>query len=67
MIEPAFISVREAAVALFGRYNAGSRDRVYRFIERGIIKGVRDGRKWWIPQGEIERMRNLQAEEEGGA
>jgi len=53
--QPVFVEVREAAIALFGRYTPGTRDRVYRFIDNGIIKAVKDGRKYYIPRVEIER------------
>lgn len=68
MTEQVFLSVRQAAVDLFGEYTTSSRDRVYRFIDMGIINGVRDGRKWWIPRIEIERYRqSLETKNEGGS
>jgi excisionase family DNA binding protein len=51
------------ATALFGRYTNGTRDAVYRMAKNKQIASVRDGRKWWIPASEIDRLRNLTADE----
>ena len=60
---PALVSVRDMATALFGRYTNGTRDAVYRMAKNKQIASVRDGRKWWIPASEIDRLRNMSADE----
>lgn len=62
---PALVSVRDMAVSLFGRNTVGTCDAVRRMAKRGQIASVRDGRKWWIPASEIDRMRNLTVENIG--
>jgi excisionase family DNA binding protein len=60
---PALIDTRTAAIALFGRWTGGTKDAVYRMIERNDIAAVRDGRKYWIPAAEIDRIRNMKVDE----
>lgn len=55
----ALLPVRQVAIALFGRYTTGTRDAVYRMLNDKTIASVRDGRKWWVPAGEVDRIRNL--------
>ena len=53
---PLLLTIAEAAEKLFGEYTPSTRDRVYRFIDQGHIKSVRDGRRHWISQHEIDRV-----------
>ena len=61
---PALLDVRNTAVALFGRWTPGTRDATYRLLKAGKLASVRDGRKWWIPAEEIDRIRNMKGSAE---
>jgi len=61
---PALLDVRNTAVALFGRWTPGTRDATYRLLKKGTLASVRDGRKWWIPAEEIDRIRKMKGSEE---
>jgi hypothetical protein len=61
---PALLAVRDAATALFGRWTPGTRDATYRLLKAGKLASVRDGRKWWIPAEEIDRIRNMKGSAE---
>ena len=62
---PALLAVREVATALFGRYTTGTRDATYRLLKKGTLASVRDGRKWWIPAEEIDRIRKMKGADDG--
>ena len=62
---PALLAVREVATALFGRYTTGTRDATYRLLQNGTLASIRDGRKWWIPAEEIDRIRKLKGADDG--
>ena len=62
---PALLDVRNTAVALFGRWTPGTRDATYRLLKKGTLASVRDGRKWWIPAEEIDRIRGLKGDDHG--
>ena len=62
---PALLDVRNTAVALFGRWTPGTRDATYRLLKKGTLASVRDGRKWWIPAEEIDRIRNMKGADDG--
>lgn len=61
---PALLAVREVATALFGRYTTGTRDATYRLLQNGTLASIRDGRKWWIPAEEIDRIRKMKGSKE---
>ena len=61
---PALLAVRDTAVALFGRWTPGTRDATYRLLKSGKLASVRDGRKWWIPAEEIDRIRKMKGSAE---
>jgi len=61
---PALLDVRNTAVRLFGRWTPGTRDATYRLLKKGTLASVRDGRKWWIPAEEIDRIRKMKGSEE---
>ena len=62
---PALLAVRDAATALFGRWTPGTRDATYRLLKKGTLASVRDGRKWWIPAEEIDRIRSMKGADDG--
>ena len=62
---PALLDVRNTAVALFGRWTPGTRDATYRLLKAGKLASVRDGRKWWIPAEEIDRIRGMKGADDG--
>ena len=62
---PALLDVRNTAVALFGRWTPGTRDATYRLLKKGTLASVRDGRKWWIPAEEIDRIRSMKGADDG--
>ncbi len=47
-MQKALLTVREAAVELFGEFNETTRKRVYRMIEVEMIKSVRSGSRHYI-------------------
>jgi hypothetical protein len=57
MNQPALLSVKSAGEILFGEFTPATRDRMYRFIKSGQIKSLKDGKRFWIPSSEIERLR----------
>ena len=53
--KPAYLSIAQAGVELFGRDDKSTRMRVARWIKIGLLEAVRDGRRLWIPRSEIDR------------
>ena len=53
--KPAYLSIAQAGVELFGRDDKTTHMRVARWIKTGLIEAVRDGSRYWIPRSEIDR------------
>lgn len=53
---PAYLTVSQAGVELFGRDDKTTHMRVARWIKTGLIEAVRDGRRYWIPRSEVDRV-----------
>ncbi len=51
------LTVREAAIELFGEYNQTTRKRVYRMIEVEMIKSVRSGSRHYIRAVDLEPLK----------
>tara|TARA_B100001057_G_C22488109_1_gene809102 strand:+ start:82 stop:351 length:270 start_codon:yes stop_codon:yes gene_type:complete len=47
---------KEVAIRLFGDFGDTNRKRIYRWIETGMIKALKDSRIYFIPRSEIERI-----------
>ena len=47
---------KEVAIRLFGDFGDTNRKRIYRWIETGMIKAIKDSRVYFIPKSEIERI-----------
>ena len=56
-MQKALLTVREAAVELFGEFNETTRKRVYRMIEVEIIKSVRSGSRHYIRSVDLEPLK----------
>ena len=56
-MQKALLTVREAAVALFGEFNETTRKRVYRMIEVEMIKSVRSGSRHYIRSVDLEPLK----------
>lgn len=56
-MQKALLTVREAAVELFGEFNETTRKRVYRMIEVEIIKSVRSGSRHYIRTVDLEPLK----------
>ena len=56
-MQKALLTVREAAVELFGEFNETTRKRVYRMIEVEMIKSVRSGSRHYIRSGDLEPLK----------
>jgi DNA-binding transcriptional regulator YhcF (GntR family) len=56
-MQKALLTVREAAVELFGEFNETTRKRVYRMIEVEMIKSVRSGSRHYIRSVDLEPLK----------
>ena len=56
-MQKALLTVREAAVELFGEFNETTRKRVYRMIEVEMIKSVRSGSRHFIRSVDLEPLK----------
>ena len=56
-MQKALLTVREAAVELFGEFNETTRTRVYRLIEGEMIKSVRSGSRHYIRSVDLEPLK----------
>ena len=56
-MQKALLTVREAAVELFGEFNETTRKRVYRMIEVEMIKSVRSGSRHYIRSVHLEPLK----------
>ena len=53
--KPAYLSIAQAGVELFGRDDKTTHMRVARWIKIGLLEAVREGKRYWIPRSEIDR------------
>ena len=53
--KPAYLSIAQAGVELFGRDDNTTHMRVARWIKMGLLEAVREGKRYWIPRSEIDR------------
>ena len=53
--KPAYLSIAQAGVELFGRDDKSTRMRVASWIKIGLLEAVREGKRYWIPRSEIDR------------
>ena len=58
-MQKALLTVREAAVELFGEFNETTRKRVYRMIEVEMIKSVRSGSRHYIRSVDLEPLKEM--------
>jgi len=47
---------KEVAIRLFGDFGDTNRKRIYRWIQTGKIKSIKDSRVYFIPKSEILRI-----------
>ena len=47
---------KEVAIRFFGNFNDTNRKKIYRWIQQGKIKVVKDNRNYYIPKNEIEKV-----------
>ncbi len=52
----ALLSVKEAGALLWSGGAETNRKRLVRLLEKKVIKGFKDGNRWYIPRSEIERL-----------
>ena len=52
----ALLTIKEGCIAIHGSYDETSRKRIVRWLSTGRINGIRDGKRWFIPRSEINRI-----------
>jgi hypothetical protein len=55
------LSVREAAIELFGGDDYTRLERVRKLVRSNQIKSLRDRKQYWIPRAEITRLAEPQS------
>jgi len=53
---PRLVTVKEASVYLFGRFDRALRQRVYNLMDAQGLAKIKDGKQFYIPRAALQRL-----------